>query len=58
MERVAIRGLAVSAALVVLAVAGDARADVTREVADRVAEQWRGAGAQVTALPTRFLFDD
>ncbi|HSO34031.1 MAG TPA: hypothetical protein VLT33_15965, partial [Labilithrix sp.] len=58
MERVAIRGLAVSAALVVLAVAGDARADVTREVADRVAEQWRGAGAQVTALPSRFLFDD
>lgn len=48
------------AALVVLfamASAGPARADA-REVAERVAEQWRAAGGHVTALPTRFLFDD
>jgi hypothetical protein len=34
-----------------------ARAD-GREVAERVVEQWRGAGGHVTALPARFLFDD
>jgi hypothetical protein len=39
-------------------VAKDAHADVAREVAERVAEQWRNAGGHVTALPTRFLFDD
>jgi hypothetical protein len=45
------------ALLVVMASAGPARADA-REVADRVVEQWRGVGGHVTALPTRFLFDD
>ena len=38
--------------------ASDARADTAREIADRVAEQWRSAGGKVTALPSRFLFDD
>ncbi|HEY8080428.1 MAG TPA: hypothetical protein VIF62_40135, partial [Labilithrix sp.] len=32
--------------------------DDTREVASRVAEQWRSAGGKATALPPRFLFDD
>lgn len=40
-----------------MAVAAPARAD-SREVADRVVEQWRDTGGHVTALPTRFLFDD
>jgi hypothetical protein len=34
-----------------------ARADA-REVASRVADEWRAAGIDVAALPTRFLFDD
>jgi hypothetical protein len=38
--------------------ARDARADAARDVAERVVEQWRAAGAQVTALPSRFIFDD
>jgi hypothetical protein len=36
---------------------GEAHADA-REVADRVVDQWRGAGGHVTPLPSRFLFDD
>ena len=36
----------------------EARADAAREVAERVAVQWRGAGGQTTSMPTRFLFDD
>ena len=38
--------------------AREARADFAREIAERVAVQWRGAGGQTTTLPTRFLFDD
>lgn len=34
-----------------------ARADA-RDVAARVTEQWKVAGARTTALPSRFLFDD
>ncbi len=34
-----------------------ARADA-RDVAARVADQWKRAGAKTTSLPTRFLFDD
>lgn len=34
-----------------------ARADA-REIAARVADQWRAAGAKSAALPARFLFDD
>ena len=58
MKRVAFRGLASLVVLALAAVAKDAHADVAREVAARVAEQWRGAGGHVTALPTRFVFDD
>jgi hypothetical protein len=39
------------------ATAGPARADA-HEVAERVVDQWRGAGGHVTSLPSRFLFDD
>ena len=46
-----------SRSLAVIAGAAPARAD-SREVADRVVEQWRDAGGHVTALPPRFLFDD
>jgi hypothetical protein len=35
-----------------------AHAADSREVADRVVEQWRAAGGHVTPLPARFLFDD
>jgi hypothetical protein len=35
-----------------------ARADDAREIAARVVEQWKVAGARTTALPSRFLFDD
>lgn len=38
-------------------VPGAARADA-REVAARVASEWRAAGAATTALPSRFVFDD
>jgi hypothetical protein len=37
---------------------GSARADGSRDVSDRVVEQWRGAGGHVVALPSRFVFDD
>jgi hypothetical protein len=43
--------------LAVVLGSGPARADA-REVADRVVDQWRAAGGHVTALPTRFVFDD
>jgi hypothetical protein len=43
--------------LAALALGGPVGAD-SREVADRVVEQWRGAGGRVTSLPSRFLFDD
>lgn len=55
MRRGAFWGLA---SLALLTLTGEAHADVGREVAARVAEQWRGAGGHVTALPTRFVFDD
>ena len=58
MERARFRLASSLALLTFLALASDARADSAREVADRVAEQWRAAGAQVTPLPSRFLFDD
>lgn len=46
------------AVFAVLALAArPARAD-SREVADRVVEQWRDTGGHVTPLPTRFVFDD
>jgi hypothetical protein len=32
--------------------------DDTREVAARVAAQWRSAGARAAAMPARFVFDD
>jgi hypothetical protein len=44
-------------ALAGLAIAPPASADV-REVAARVAEQWRAAGARVATVTTRFLYDD
>lgn len=43
--------------LAVLSGSAPARADA-REVAERVVEQWRAVGGHVTALPTRFVFDD
>ena len=58
MSRIAHRHVAASIALLAgVAAAKPARADA-RDVAERVVEQWRGAGGHVTALPTRFLFDD
>lgn len=35
-----------------------AHAEGSRAVTERVVEQWRGVGGHVSALPTRFLFDD
>jgi len=49
--------LALLASVAVITGAAPARAD-SREVADRVIEQWRDTGGHVTALPTRFVFDD
>ena len=60
MSRIAPRlgaSLALLVSLVLLGSATPARADA-REVADRVVEQWRDTGGHVTALPTRFLFED
>jgi hypothetical protein len=57
-KRGALGGLAALALLTSTTVARDARADVAREVAERVADQWRSVGGHVTAVPTRFLFDD
>jgi hypothetical protein len=57
-SRIAYRHVAASIALLAgVAAAKPASADA-RDVAERVVEQWRGAGGHVTALPTRFLFDD
>ena len=61
MERARLRLVPPLALLTFLAAsgaAGNARANGAREVAERVVEQWRAAGGQVTALPSRFLFDD
>ncbi|WP_432490748.1 hypothetical protein, partial [Flavonifractor plautii] len=41
----------------ILAAAGTARADA-REVATRVADQWKASGAKASVLPAKFLFDD
>ncbi len=49
---------AILVVFVMLPAVARAAPDDTREVAARVAEQWRGAGAKATALPPRFLFDD
>lgn len=49
--------MALALAAAVVAAPTAARADA-REVAGRVVEQWKAAGAKATALPTRFLFDD
>lgn len=52
------RGLFVTIiALAALASPGAADASA-REVAGRVLEQWRAAGARASMLPTRFVFDD
>ena len=61
MERARFRLVSSLALLTFLALssgARDARADGARVVAERVVEQWRAAGGQVTALPSRFVFDD
>lgn len=38
--------------------ASSAEIDSARDVASRVQDQWRAAGAEVATLPARFLFDD
>lgn len=58
MARVALRLIAACALIGVAASPRPARADAARDVAERVVDQWRGAGGHVTALPTRFVFDD
>lgn len=45
------------AALAVVLAGGPARAS-SREVAARVQEQWKVAGARTAPIPTRFVFDD
>lgn len=57
MSRVVPRLLASCLLIALCATAAPVHADA-REVADRVVEQWRGAGGRVTSLPSRFLFDD
>lgn len=58
MSRVATRLVAACALIGGVVSAAPARADTAREIAERVVEQWRTAGGRVTALPTRFVFDD
>jgi hypothetical protein len=48
---------ALIAVLFVVLVPGPARADA-RDVANRVVEQWKAAGATATLLQPRFVFDD
>ncbi|MDB4942106.1 MAG: hypothetical protein JWP97_1640 [Labilithrix sp.] len=50
--------LVMPAVLAAVMAPAEAHADSSREVAARVVEQWRAAGARVTLLPTRFVFDD
>lgn len=57
-RRVGTRLIAACALVGGTVTAAPARADTAREVAERVVEQWRGAGGRVVALPTRFVFDD
>src|SRR5882672_339619 len=52
-----VRLVALLAALVLFAMPAYA-ADDSREVAARVAQQWRSGGAKATQLPSRFVFDD
>ncbi len=62
MPRLARPCVAYLSALVGIAVfagaGGTAHAQGAREIAERVVDQWRGAGGHVTQLPSRFLFDD
>jgi hypothetical protein len=51
------RSIACVSVLAPVLVSGAARADL-REVAERVAAQWRAAGAKVERGPTRFLYED
>ena len=55
--RIRSRGLLATAALTVVLASGPARASA-RDVATRVEEQWKVAGARTTAVPSRFVFDD
>ena len=57
MPRVVSRLIAPLALVGMVAGAGPARAD-SRDVSERVVEQWRVAGGHVTTLPSRFVFDD
>ncbi len=50
--------LGMSVALSCSLVAREAHADNAREIAGRVNEQWRVAGARSIQIPTRFLFDE
>lgn len=45
-------------AVIALAIAPKVAHADAREVAARVAEQWKVAGARTTTLPSKFLFDD
>ena len=57
MSRLVPRLLGSACLFALVATGSEAHAD-SREVAERVSEQWRSAGGHVTTLPSRFLFDD